>query len=335
VTTLPAPSSSTPATAAANPSMTMVVGLNNSGQMIGSQAPSGGYYTTGFLDSNGQFSPLPGTPMAINNNGQVAGVVGYVNGQMTDQSPYSLPNSTAHAYLDTNGTVKDLGANATVYALNDAGQATGSLNTGATITVGGGGPAPHVLSYDGQTSKDLGTLGGQFGYGYAINNHGDIVGQAETPTLALHAFLAQQAGKLIDLGTLPGDHDSSAVAINNKEQVVGYSGGNFLASHAFLYQNGRMTDLNKFLAPNSGVTLTDALAINNAGQILAVGNTTGDDWQRLYLLTPVGEPQPVSPNPLITPTPEPSTLALLAMASIGWAARRSARRRGAGTKVRC
>jgi hypothetical protein len=89
-----------------------------------------------------------------------------------------------------------------------------------------------------------------------------------------------------------------------------------------------MTDLNKLLAPNSGVTLTTAIAIDNAGQILAEGNPTGDNWQRLYLLTPAGKPQPVPPSTLITPTPEPSTLALFAMASIGWVARRYVRRRG-------
>ena len=88
-----------------------------------------------------------------------------------------------------------------------------------------------------------------------------------------------------------------------------------------------MTNLNNFLAPNSGVNLTDAFSINDAGQILAVGNTIGDNWEKLYLLTPADEPLPVPPSPLITPTPEPSTLAIFAMASIGWAARRSIRRR--------
>ena len=44
--------------------------------------------------------------------------------------------------------------NVSVSALNDAGQATG------TVGVGVG-----VLYYDGQTAKDIGTLGGQLGYG--------------------------------------------------------------------------------------------------------------------------------------------------------------------------
>ena len=86
VTTLPAPSSTATPTLS-NPSETFISGQNNSGQMIGFQIPSGGTYTTGFLDTNGQFSTLPGTPTAINNNGQVAGEVGYVNGQFNGPVP--------------------------------------------------------------------------------------------------------------------------------------------------------------------------------------------------------------------------------------------------------
>ena len=246
VTTIPAPSSSTPATAM-DPSSTFIDGINNSGQIIGFQIPAGGTYTTGFLDTNGQFSMVPGTPMAINNTGQVSGVLAYINGQMTDQSPYSLLNAVSHNYIDTNGTVKDLGPT----------------------------PAP---------------------------------------------------GPPVNLGALPGDMYSIAEASNNNGQTVGTSLGGFFP-HAFLYQNGTMINLTSLLAPNSGVTLTDAVAINNVGQILAEGFTTGDSWERLYLLTPVGDPQPVAPNTLITPTPEPSTLAIFAIASAAWAARRLVRRR--------
>jgi hypothetical protein len=58
---------------------------------------------------------------------------------------------------------------------------------------------------------------------------------------------------MIDLGTLPGDQVSLA-------------------------------SLNSLIDPSLNITLTDARAINNVGQILASGNVNS------YLLTPVPEP---------------------------------------------
>lgn len=332
VTTLPAPASATPPTVT-NQSFTNITGLNNSGQVIGWQYAPDQTYSTGFLYSGGQYSPLPGLPMAINDRGQVAGQADFVNGEMTNLPPYAAPGGTAHSYIDTSGIVKDLGANFTPLALNDAGQAVGSVFTGAKITGAGAGGVHDVALYDGQSVKDLGTLGGQIGYGYAINSHGDIVGESQTATGFFHAFASQQAGKLVDLGTLPGGLDSTAEGINDKGQIVGNSfGPGSSGYHAFLYQNGSMTDLTSLLPTNSGITLTDAFRINNAGQILAVGHANGDDWESLYLLTPAGQSQPVAPAPLLdpTPAPEPSTLAFFALVSAAWAGRSFARRRSRG-----
>ena len=48
---------------------------------------------------------------------------------------------------------------------------------------------------------------------------------------------------MTDLGTLPGDKISSAVAINDRGQVVGAAGPTPMTGHAFLYSDGAMTDL--------------------------------------------------------------------------------------------
>ena len=61
--------------------------------------------------------------------------------------------------------------------------------------------------------------------------------------------------------------------------------GNLPSNHAFLYGGGVMIDLNNFLAQSIGTALTDAVDINDSGQIIALGSN-GDT----YLLTPSPEP---------------------------------------------
>ena len=101
----------------------------------------------------------------------------------------------------------------------------------------------------------------------------------------------------ISLGSLGGTN-GVAYALNNSNQVVGWSQIASGAQHAFLYSNGTMQDLNLLIPPLSGVTLTSAVGIDSAGEIVAFG--TGASGQtNEYLLTP-----------LETSVPEPCTLAV-------------------------
>jgi probable HAF family extracellular repeat protein len=87
---------------------------------------------------------------------------------------------------------------------------------------------------------------------------------------------------MYDLGTLGGEN-SSARGINAAGWVVG-TADTSTGSDAFLYENGVMYDLNSLIGNAPGIDLTEALAINDNGQILANGpNGT-------YLLTPIPEP---------------------------------------------
>ena len=62
-----------------------------------------------------------------------------------------------------------------------------------------------------------------------------------------------------------------------------------------------MQDLNNLIAPDSGWTLEDATGINDSGQIVGYG------------INPSGQNDAF----LLTPTPEPSTFALLAAGAVG------------------
>ncbi|HEY0527502.1 MAG TPA: hypothetical protein VGD02_01635 [Gemmatimonadaceae bacterium] len=64
---------------------------------------------------------------------------------------------------------------------------------------------------------DLGTLGGRYSYAAAVNNSNTVVGWSETSTGATHAFRWTAAGGMLDLGSLPGDESSRALAVLNED----------------------------------------------------------------------------------------------------------------------
>jgi len=131
--------------------------------------------------------------------------------------------------------------------------------------------AKHALLWQNGGIVDLGSLGGQgWNTPMAINNRGRIVGFSDLSgdltsgqlTANFHAFIwTKEAGRMIDLGTLPGDSLSEALDINDENQVVGVS---FPSAHAFIWQNGVMKDLNSVIPSNSPLLLLEASSITAA-----------------------------------------------------------------------
>lgn len=291
-------------------------GINNLGQVVGYEYPTGGpaALSHAFLYLDGQMTDLgPGNAWDINNTGQITGEFAtatgyhhaflYSNGQRTDLGAYGGNTSVGFAINDlgqVTGTVNpsSIGSHAFLYSdgqtsipgtlvegrgINDAGEIAGYTNKG-----------PAIYSH-GQTI-DLGTSGG---VAFAINNAGQVTGYIRSGATGQHAFLDSN-GQMQDLGTLPGASDANAYAINNSGQVVGISSevvgipGTLSGAHAFLYSNGQMLDLNDLIDPALGMTLYNAVGINDRGQIVA--NGVDHSGSHAFLLTP---------------TPEPSTVALL------------------------
>lgn len=67
---------------------------------------------------------------------------------------------------------------------------------------------------------DLGTLGGRASRANAVNEDGAVVGEAETTSGELHAFLWTTNGGMKDLGAL-GGRISRAHGLNDRDEVVG------------------------------------------------------------------------------------------------------------------
>jgi len=118
----------------------------------------------------------------------------------------------------------------------------------------------------------------------ALNDVAQCAGVSLNPETGRIEAFRQVGGARSMLGTLGGSF-SIAHDLNNQGEVVGGSltegDENF---HGFLYRDNRLHDLNEFLDPGTGWELLQALGINNHGEIIAVGNNTGQD--RIVLLRP-------------------------------------------------
>ena len=98
-------------------------------------------------------------------------------------------------------------------------------------------PPLHAFLADGNGIHDLGSLGGNWSYAFALNHSGDVVGYSNGPGFdGYHAFLSS-GGVMQDLNALiPADSGwvlSGAYGINDYGQIVG-AGHHGQDLHAFL-----------------------------------------------------------------------------------------------------
>lgn len=298
------------------------VGIDNAGRIAGSGANADGFQRAAVLDG-GTITYLPtlggnyagaaaianGTVIGASASGDFTRGFVYANGTLQNVGVLDGGNSfaygvnaagqvvgesdnadgTSHAFLYSGGTLTDLGSlgsgEARAYGINDAGMVVGGSWLGADFPDQGA----HAFLYRDGVMTDLGTLGGGFSWAYAINDAGQVAGFSLVgPDAVWHPFLYSD-GVMHDLGSFGGDY-GQANAINAAGTVVGYSSlPGFQFSHAFVTVNGTMLDLNDLAALPDGFTLTDAVGINDAGQI--VGNGCTDfGFCTSVLLTPVPEP---------------------------------------------
>lgn len=151
-----------------------------------------------------------------------------------------------------------------VYALNDAGVATGYSDD-----LMASGFAAHAYTFDGTALAripgfDQDGCGGctLWSIGYGINASGHVAGSGKTAKGRVRALFFHD-GVMLEIGSL-GGHNSEALGINASDEVVGKSEvRRTRETHAFLYRNGRTKDLGTL-----GGSYSVASAINDRGHIV-------------------------------------------------------------------
>jgi len=156
----------------------------------------------------------------------------------------------------------------------------------------------HAFLRSGSQMIDLGTLGGSQASAYAVNDSGEIAGTSGMANGDQHAFLYANAalysnGAWVDLGAVPGAVSTQATGINGLGQIVGTAIFPVRSYHpfrpgkhvGFIVSSGSLIDLNTLVPANSGFTITDAVGINNSGQILCDA-TNASGYEHAILLSP-------------------------------------------------
>lgn len=277
--------------------------LNDIGDVVGYTSYSGNssqafiWTSTGGIQAIGAAGPQgQNQANGINNSDSVVGIAG---GQ-------------AFRWDSTNGLVLlDATHGGTANAVNNSGTVIGSRNSGGSRTI--------VWSSANTISNPFPVQNTQ---GYAINNLGQLAGQQLSGTggyysdgasfVSLGGFLPEAmndsrgiAGSISGVAALhfidtnstttigklsPSDTSSNSLAINNAGTAVGVSVG----TGGFVYDptNG-LQSLTQELAPAfNGWSILSASGINNSGQIAGIGLFNGQ--QEAVLLTPVPEPSSIA-----------------------------------------
>ncbi|MGE5235061.1 MAG: hypothetical protein ACM3O7_01785 [Acidobacteriota bacterium] len=280
--------------------------INERGQIIGCVGRVGGYPDSCFTGRSfawergrttylGTLGGAAAEAVAINDHGQVVGAAG-------------------HAFLWEGGRLRDLGTlggkKSGATGISESGQIIGWSETGAINRVRDdydryGAPISRAFLWQRGKLRDLGAFGGPDSQAVAVNRLGQVVGWAETRTMAgadrhigdtcgdmkyshpaPHAFLWAK-GQLVNLGSL-GGLESEAAAVNAKGQVVGWAdtrakdASDCPVGHAFLWEKGKMTDLGTL----RGGKQSEAVAINDHGQVIGWSETaSGAKHAVLWTLT--------------------------------------------------
>jgi probable HAF family extracellular repeat protein len=282
-------------------------GINDAGWVVGTSLTASGSERA-FVTGPGGTSPrelgtlggTSSTASAINASGQVVGTsttaAGLQRGYLSDAQAGNLHDlGSLHESSPTGMSVPT--------AINAAGQVTGmsrATNYGLDDT-----ERPFITGPNGTSMREITVAGaapGTPGEGFAINASGQTVGQMTPFHYYRDAFFAEAdgSGRLLKLpiepegGESPAYLNSWATGLNASGQVVG---SYFMRLESGLFVTGPYGSNPMLLDQQAFTGLTeplpvfdDALAINDAGQIIASARSNG----HVYLISPVPEPAVVA-----------------------------------------
>ena len=261
--------------------------INDDGTVIGQALTADDTCAQAYFYRNGVMSPI-GTcattqgAFFINKRGNIVGLTPRnSNGR---QQGFFSKDGTSVVTMNCLDNLPCSGRSYTEPAdLNDKGQVTGFARDSAGVR--------HPYLYQNGVMKDLGSLGGNGGGGYAINASGAVTGYSLPAAGADRAFLYKD-GKMLDLDPKGKADFSIGTDISDKDEVLGFA-GNFTTGefYDFLYTEGRMWKLKDLISPRSPlkgiVEIYGTRMITPNGYILADGFNTKTFVQTSYILKPI------------------------------------------------
>lgn len=194
-----------------------------------------------------------------------------------NKSGQIVGTSANHAFLWSNGVMRDLGALggsvSMAYSINDSGVVVGQASTA--------GGEMHAFVWQNGVMKDLG-VAGETSAARGINSRGDIVGVAYAKNVRGGAVLwsGGQRQSLGDLG--PSGSGSTAISINDKGQIAGVSSGfatNQGVVRAVVWLNGVISDLGALGGLHSTANAINAQALVVGWAEVADNSAAAFQWQ--------------------------------------------------------
>ena len=185
---------------------------------------------------------------------------------MVDLGPSEVSSSSEGDAINASGLV--------------AGSAQDSTGTFGFVSLGSGAPSTKILD----------TIGGTKAFAYALNDHGQVTGEAGTAGDAVEdVFLWSSGSPMRDLGAI-SDHDYNiGVAINASGQIAGTSGYSFEPiAEAFVWKNDGSPL--QSLGVLAGGSSSYACCINASGQIAGNSNTQAHTKTRAFIWKNNGTP---------------------------------------------
>jgi probable HAF family extracellular repeat protein len=250
--------------------VSLATGINLSGEIVGWNDfySNPNFEPQAFLYSNGSMKNIDSPSVfasgteasAINDAGEVVGTGYFTSG-------------TFHAFLYSGGKMTDLGPpgalQASAVAINNSGQIIG----GYYLTKGGAG---EFLVTNGKMTTLPVPPGSSAVSAFAINDSGEIAGALLFASGAPSHAAKFANGVWTDLGAITGASATRATGINLAGEIVGTALFPQTQYHPpkpgkhvpFIAITGGLVNLNTLVPTGTGFVLTDAVAINDLGQIL-------------------------------------------------------------------
>lgn len=254
-----------------------VAGINAGGDIVGSWTQSDNTTYHGYLVTSDNtlidLETLGGAysyALGVNDSRQVCG--------------YSATTGDTLAFRWQDGVMTPLGSLGSGFSVGNAINAAGQV-AGTSASAEGW---QHAFRYsDGAGMEDLQTLEDiLMSQGQFINDRGDVAGWYLPQNCMQRTFIYTDETGMLDIGAI-ADGMLIPNGLNNRAQIVGQAirGDNWQQSAFFWSAATGLIDVNDVLSSPVGFRLVEALAINDAGQILARG-TDAQGKTKAVLLTP-------------------------------------------------